>query len=49
MAEGKVKSYSLAIDRSRLWMIAKANTEFELMELIADMPLGSYMTPSVSN
>lgn len=48
MAEGKVKSYSLAIDRSRLWMVAEADTEFEVMEMIADMPLSPYMTPSVS-
>lgn len=48
MAEGKVKSYSLATDRSRLWMIAEADSEFEVMEMIADMPLSPYMTPLVS-
>jgi len=48
MAEGKVKSYSLALDRSRLWVIAEADTEFEVMEMIADMPLSPYMTPFVS-
>lgn len=48
MAEGKVKSYSLALDRSRLWVIAQADSEFEVMEMIADMPLSPYMTPSVS-
>lgn len=47
MAEGKVKSYSLALDRSRLWVIAQADSEFEVMEMIADMPLGPYMTPTV--
>lgn len=48
MAEGKIKSYSLAIDRSRLWVVAHADSEFEVLEMIADMPLGPYMTPNVS-
>ncbi len=48
MADGKIKSYSLAIDRSRLWVVAEAESEFELMEIISDMPLSPYMTPTVS-
>lgn len=48
MADGKIKSYSLAIDRSRLWVIAEAVSEFEIMEIINDMPLSSYMTPTIS-
>lgn len=48
MAEGVIKSYSLAVDRSRLWVIAQAESEFAVMEIIADMPLSPYMTPVVS-
>lgn len=48
MAEGRVKAYSLALDRSRLWVIAEADSEFEVMEMISDMPLSPYMTPQVS-
>lgn len=48
MADGKIKAYSLAIDRSRLWVIAEAESEFEVMELISDMPLSPYMEPFIS-
>lgn len=48
MAEGAVKSYSLALDRSRLWTVVAAETEFEVMEVIAGMPLKDYMQPQVS-
>ncbi len=48
MADGKIKSYSLAIDRSRLWVIAEADSEFEVMEMINDMPLSGHMIPTIS-
>ncbi len=48
MSDGKIKSYSLAIDRSRLWVIAEAESEFEVLEIISDMPLSPYMEPLVS-
>jgi muconolactone delta-isomerase len=47
MAEGRVKSYSLALDRSRLWVIANADSEFELMEMLADLPLSPFMEPTI--
>jgi muconolactone delta-isomerase len=48
MNEGKVRSYSLAMDRSVLWMIVDANSEFEAMETIAQLPLSDYMQPFIS-
>lgn len=48
MSEGKLKSYSLAMDRSVLWVIVEATSEFEVMEIIAQMPLCDYMQPYVS-
>lgn len=48
LSEGIVKSYSLAVDRSVLWIVVAANTDFEAMEVIAQMPLTDYMTPSIS-
>jgi muconolactone delta-isomerase len=48
MTEGKVRSYSLAMDRSVLWMILDANSEFEAMEIIAQLPLSDYMQPFIS-
>ncbi len=48
MSRGEVQSYSLALDRSRLWMIAVGQTEFEVMELIEQLPLSIFMTPDIS-
>ena len=48
LAEGKIKSYSLAMDRSRLWVVFAAETEFEVMEIIDQFPLADYMTPQLS-
>ena len=47
LAEGKIRSYSLSLDRSRLWAIFAAETEFEVLEMIAQFPLNVYMIPHV--
>ena len=48
MVEGVVLNYSLAADRSQLWAVMTAETEFELMEDLARMPLIDYMEPNVT-
>ena len=48
MSEGKIRSYSLALDRSVLWVIMDADSEFEVMETIAQLPLSDYMHPYIS-
>lgn len=48
MSEGILKSYSLAMDRSVLWVVVSADSEFEVMEIIAQMPLSDYMQPFIS-
>lgn len=48
LIDGKLKSYSLAMDRSKLWAVAVANSEFEVMELLALLPLSDFMTPTIS-
>ena len=48
LAEGKIKSYSLALDKSRLWVVFAAETEFEVLETISQFPLTDYMTPNIS-
>jgi len=48
LAEGRVKAYSLAMDRSKLWAIMTGESEFEVMESIAQMPLSEYMSPNIS-
>lgn len=47
LAEGKVKSYSLSEDRARLWTVFVAESEFEVMELISQLPLKDYMEPNI--
>jgi len=46
--KGFLKSYALANDRSVLWAVFLAESEFEILELIADFPLAKYMTPFIS-
>jgi hypothetical protein len=48
LAEGSVQAYSLAMDRSRLWAIMTGESEFEILEYIAQMPLSEYMEPHIS-
>lgn len=48
LAEGRLKSYSLSMDRSKLWAVVLADSEFDALEAIALMPLSDYMTPNIS-
>jgi muconolactone delta-isomerase len=48
MAEGRIRSYSLAVNRSRLWMIVVADSDFEVMQLIGQLPLIDFMIPSIN-
>ena len=46
--QGVVKSYSLAQNRSRLWMVVSAQTEFEALRVIGKLPLSRFMIPSIA-
>ncbi|GAB3572795.1 hypothetical protein GCM10027578_32910 [Spirosoma luteolum] len=48
MEKGLLLSYSLSIDRQKLWCIFKADSELEVMESISEFPLIKYMTPFVT-
>lgn len=48
MEQGVVKSYSLAQNRSRLWMVVSAQSEFETMRVIGRLPLSRFMIPSIA-
>ena len=39
LEEGKIKSYSLSADRSKLWVVVKAESEMEVDELLSTLPL----------
>ncbi|SOE21495.1 Muconolactone delta-isomerase [Spirosomataceae bacterium TFI 002] len=43
LKEGKLFSYTLTLDRSRLWCIANADSEMEVVSLIHQFPLIDYM------
>ncbi|AXE20891.1 hypothetical protein DR864_25705 [Runella rosea] len=48
MEKGKITSYSLASDRSKLWCVIKAENDIEVMEIIAEFPLIGYMQATIS-
>lgn len=48
MRQGLVKNYSLALNRSKLWMTVSAYSEFEVMDIISDLPLSEFMVPSIA-
>lgn len=48
MQEGKMLSYSLSLETSKLWTVFSAPSEVELMELISSLPLTKYMKVHVS-
>ncbi|MBK8555738.1 MAG: hypothetical protein IPL65_08195 [Lewinellaceae bacterium] len=43
MSEGKVLSYALSLENSKLWAIFSVASEPELMEQISRLPLTVYM------
>lgn len=47
LTSGKIKSYSLAADYSKIWAIFLGDSEFEVMENIAALPLSDFMIPIV--
>ena len=48
MESGFLLSYSLSVDRQKLWCIFKAESELDVMESIAEFPLIKYMTPMIT-
>lgn len=48
MEQGRMMSYALADDYSKLWCVVRAETEFEVMSLISEFPLIDYMEPKIN-
>lgn len=42
MSDGKIDSYTLSMDRSRLWVIFLMDTESEVIELLESFPIIPY-------
>lgn len=47
MDEGKILHYSLAIDRSKLWVTVVAQSENRALDIIASFPLIHFMKPEI--
>lgn len=47
-ARGQVHSYFFSRKQSKLWMVATATSEFEILTLIEKLPLSDAMIPSIT-
>lgn len=46
--EGKILSYALSLENSRLWGIFTANSELQVMDILSDLPLTPFMKVEIS-
>lgn len=46
--EGKLVNYALSLQTSRMWAVVNANSEWEVKEILALLPLTKYMEIQVS-
>jgi Muconolactone delta-isomerase len=44
---GRILSYTVAGDRSKIWMVLMATSQAEVYETLAQLPLIRYMVPDV--
>ena len=48
LARGIIRSYTLSLDRSKLWIVAIAEDEFAVIQMIDRFPLAEYMIPDIT-
>ncbi len=48
LAAERLHSYSLSIDRKRLWCIVNADNEFGVVETLGEFPLIDYMSYTIT-
>lgn len=46
--DGKLISYSLSMENQKLWAVFVANSELDVMDILADMPLTPFMKTNIS-
>ena len=46
--QGKLCSFASAFDTSKMWAIFNANSEYEVMKLLATLPLSNYVQVQIS-
>jgi len=47
LAKGQIQSYSLAMDRRKLWAIVNADSESDVWSLLDRFPLRDFMEPFI--
>lgn len=47
LAKGQVQSYSLSLDRRKLWVVVKADAESDVWNLLDKFPLRDFMEPFI--
>lgn len=47
LEKGKIHSYSLSLNRRKLWAVFQASSESEVWELLDTFPLRDFMTPYI--
>ncbi|MFK8102756.1 MAG: muconolactone Delta-isomerase family protein [Saprospiraceae bacterium] len=48
LEEGKLMNYALSMEEAKLWVIFKANSELDVLNMIADFPLAKFMEVKIS-
>ncbi len=46
--EGKLLNYSLSLEHSKMWAVFSANSEIDVLDMIADLPLTEFMDIQIS-
>ena len=47
MRKGIIISYTLSLDRSQLWVVMDAESEINVIEVLAEFPLIHFMKPEI--
>ena len=48
LKDGKLANYSLSLDNQKLWAVFNANSEVEVLDMLADLPLTKFMETEIS-
>lgn len=48
LAEGTLVNYMMALEDAKVWAVFSANSEYEVMQMIAELPLTSFMEVRIS-
>lgn len=48
LTEGFLVNYMLSLDDAKLWAVFNANSEYEVMQMVAELPLTEFMEVKIS-